>query len=122
MPSLKERWAPNHVAPDAIPMAGFCSQHPAFEGVSFQAYAQRANRFRDHGFDIVMVDGRARTACMEQALPKVRPGGGILILDNAERPRYEHGRELLDGAAAIEPKAAGVAGQLVPKHAAVHGG
>ena len=98
--SVEESWTPIHIPPDPSPVAGFCSQQPGFEGLSFQSYALGADRFPDGFFDIVLVDGRARSACIRYALPKVRTEGGILILDNAERPRYEQARELLDGVAA----------------------
>jgi hypothetical protein len=38
-------------------------------------------------FDLVIVDGRARVACVRAAVAKVKPGG-LLILDDAEQPRY----------------------------------
>jgi hypothetical protein len=36
----------------------------------------------DHTFDLVLVDGRVRTECMQHAIPKIRPGGH-LMLDNS---------------------------------------
>jgi hypothetical protein len=36
------------------------------------------------GFDIVVIDGTFRTACVDPALAHLRPGG-FIILDNAER-------------------------------------
>lgn len=95
---MGESWTPLQIPPEAAPVAGFSSHYPGFESVSFQAYAQAANRFPDGCFDIVFVDGRARDACIRNALPKVRPGGGILMLDNAERPRYEQARGVADSA------------------------
>lgn len=42
----------------------------------------------DYGeFDLVLVDGRARSACLRHAQHHVAPGG-LLVLDNSERPRY----------------------------------
>ena len=35
----------------------------------------------------VVVDGRQRAACLEQALPKLRPGG-LILFDNSGRRRY----------------------------------
>ena len=97
-PKLQKEWTPLLVPPDATPIAEFCSEQPGSEGLSFQAYVRRAEGFEDGGFDVVMVDGRARSACIRHALPKIRRDGGILILDNAERPRYEPGRALADAA------------------------
>lgn len=39
-------------------------------------------------FDFVSIDGRARVACFPRALQLLRPHGGVLVLDNAERPYY----------------------------------
>ena len=38
--------------------------------------------------DFAIVDGRARTECCHEILPKIKKGG-ILILDNSERKRYK---------------------------------
>lgn len=38
-------------------------------------------------FDLVVVDGRARVASMLAALPHLAPGG-LVVLDDAQRPRY----------------------------------
>lgn len=50
-------------------------------------YVPAIDDFPDEYFDVVVVDGRERVRCFERALPKVRPGG-MLILDDTERPRY----------------------------------
>jgi hypothetical protein len=47
-------------------------------------------------FDVVLVDGRCRVHCAEISKPLVKPGG-ILILDNSERPRYEPIHRLMEG-------------------------
>ena len=57
-------------------------------GGRFEQYARAIDAFPDHSFDIVMVDGLARRACVQHALPKVKPGG-YLILDNSEWPEFE---------------------------------
>ena len=51
-------------------------------------YFQALNDIRDHSLDFAIVDGRARTECCYEILPKIKKGG-ILILDNSERKRYE---------------------------------
>ncbi len=38
-------------------------------------------------FDLIVIDGRAREACLEKALPRLAPGGMILF-DNTNRRRY----------------------------------
>ena len=38
--------------------------------------------------DFILVDGRARNACLCTAICKLKKEGGILVLDNAERKNY----------------------------------
>ena len=51
-------------------------------------YFRALNDIQDHSLDFAIVDGRARTECCNEILPKIKKGG-ILILDNSERKRYE---------------------------------
>ena len=51
-------------------------------------YFRALNDIEDHSLDFVIVDGRARTECCHEILPKIKQGG-ILILDNSERKRYD---------------------------------
>jgi len=53
-----------------------------------EAYAAVIDEFEDGSFDLVIIDGRARTRCAAHAMSKVAPGG-LLLLDNADRPRYQ---------------------------------
>ncbi|MDQ3655590.1 MAG: class I SAM-dependent methyltransferase [Chloroflexota bacterium] len=46
-------------------------------------YMDVLQQFPDRSIDIVLVDGQARAVCATGSLPKMRPGG-LLILDNAE--------------------------------------
>lgn len=39
-------------------------------------------------YDVAIVDGRTRVACCNHAVGILKPGG-LLLLDNAERPRYQ---------------------------------
>lgn len=41
-------------------------------------------------FDLVVVDGRARVACLQAAIPCLAPGG-LVVFDDAQRPRYRAG-------------------------------
>jgi hypothetical protein len=61
---------------------------------SLQKYVSAIDAYPDRTFDIVFIDGRCRTQCAAHALPKVRPGGYI-VLDNSERPSYEAANRLL---------------------------
>ena len=73
----------------------FASGGELFRGQSFQRYVTSIDQFPDTSFDLVVVDGRARPSCVKRGMPKVRPGG-MLLLDNAERRHYQRARALLD--------------------------
>ena len=53
----------------------------------FSRYVSVIDEFPDETFDIVFIDGRSRAACLHRAIPKVRPGG-IIVLDNSDRSYY----------------------------------
>lgn len=57
-------------------------------GMSFENYASEINNYEDGSIDLICVDGRARTECFVLALTKLRKGG-LLVLDNSERIRYQ---------------------------------
>lgn len=71
---------------------GFVSSR--YPDMSFEEYVKTISAFPDESFDLVSVDGRARTSCILHALDKVRCGG-YLMLDNSERRRYHAGKDLL---------------------------
>ena len=54
----------------------------------FAAYVAAIEEHPDDSFDVVVVDGRERARCLTAAMPKVRPGG-LLIVDDADRERYQ---------------------------------
>lgn len=53
---------------------------------------------RDSGkkFDVILVDGRDRVCCAENALPALTPGG-VLIFDDFEREKYQSAVAILAG-------------------------
>lgn len=61
---------------------------------SFEDYVKSIDRYPDNHFDLVSVDGRARTGCIFHAAFKVRVGG-MLVLDNSHRERYKEGIDFL---------------------------
>lgn len=54
----------------------------------FVDYVSQLLTFDDHSIDVLLVDGRARTECALIGIRKLKPGG-MLVLDNAERPWYK---------------------------------
>jgi hypothetical protein len=53
-----------------------------YPGMTVDDYVRSIDILPDRTFDLVLVDGRARTACIEHAISKIRPGG-YLMLDNS---------------------------------------
>lgn len=72
----------------------YASTDAAHKELSFRSYAEAIDSYPDRFFDLVVVDGRARQACIRHALVKIRPGG-YLLLDNSDRPHYQSEKALL---------------------------
>ena len=75
-----------------------CTYRSAFgeyQGRLFSEYVKVIDQFVENSFDVVFIDGRARDSCFVHAYKKVKPGG-ILILDNSERRRYQLVHETLE--------------------------
>ena len=62
------------------------SEKPGFEGLDFADYVAALDDV-DGSFDLVVVDGRARSACFHRAITRLAPGG-VLVFDNVDRRRY----------------------------------
>lgn len=65
----------------------FASADPASHGKNYRSYVTCIDRYPNEHFDAILIDGRARTACIQHSIPKLKRGG-LLILDNAERSYY----------------------------------
>jgi len=85
---------PGETGGDPADPARYSSSDPDQAGKSFRAYASAIDGFADGSFQVVVVDGRARPACLRHAMPKVAPGGWLL-LDNAERASYGRAQQML---------------------------
>ena len=62
------------------------SRRRGHEGLDFDNYVRAIDEVSGE-FDLVVVDGRARVACVRQALPRLADDG-VLLLDNADRDEY----------------------------------
>jgi len=80
---------------DAADPTSFASGEPPYSSCSFEAYVSSIDGYPAESFDMVIVDGRARQTCLGHAHSKVKVGGW-LILDDAERDRYQRAQSLLD--------------------------
>ncbi|MCE7926754.1 MAG: hypothetical protein DYG98_27260 [Haliscomenobacteraceae bacterium CHB4] len=65
----------------------FASGAKGMENMSFEKYARTIDQFPPAYFDLILVDGRARPSCIQQAMPHLKTGG-FLIIDNTERSYY----------------------------------
>lgn len=74
------------IGADAEPVAGYVSEKRGWEGRSFQRYVSAIEEETGQ-FDLIVIDGRARAACLAHAVKRLAPGGMILF-DNSQRERY----------------------------------
>lgn len=84
-------------ATHAAPGQGVRSSRAGHEDLDFTDYVHAIDDYPGP-FDLVVVDGRAREACLRRALPRLAVGG-LLVFDNVDRARY---REALDAEAGID--------------------
>jgi hypothetical protein len=81
-------------APSHISDPNYGTTKKNLRGSSFREYASFIDRFPDRSFDIILIDGRSRNACIRHAIRKVQASGHI-ILDNSERAEYADGISVL---------------------------
>ena len=62
------------------------SQRKGWEGLDFSCYVESLLA-QDGQFDLIVIDGRCRNACLEAALSKIS-SDGVILFDNADRKRY----------------------------------
>lgn len=67
---------------------GFQPALSARQEEAYREYFSLIENYPDNYFDFILIDGRARVKCGEHAIPKLKPGG-MLVLDNSERKRYQ---------------------------------
>jgi SAM-dependent methyltransferase len=76
------------VPADPQPVADrrFLSGKSGYHGQTFKAYVEAINRWPGT-FDLIVVDGRARAACLAKAADRLAQGG-MIVFDNSHRRRY----------------------------------
>lgn len=55
---------------------------------NFLAYPKFITQFPENHFDFILVDGRERVECCKNSISSLKPGG-VLVLDNSEREKYQ---------------------------------
>lgn len=66
----------------------FGSYQAGYGNVNFKDYVSSILIYPDESFDLILVDGRARCACLKVAQSKLKPGG-LLVLDDSARSIYQ---------------------------------
>jgi len=66
--------------------SGIGSSKAGFTDLDFTAYVEAIDGVQGD-FDLVVIDGRAREACLPRALERLAPGG-VIVFDNVDRQRY----------------------------------
>jgi predicted O-methyltransferase YrrM len=82
--------------PDEGANEHFASTDHRYRGMNFESYVRAIDAYPEGAFDLVVVDGRARTACMRLAMPKIKRGG-FLLLDDSYRGEYSEAMNALGG-------------------------
>lgn len=62
------------------------SRKSGFECKDFSAYVSAIEE-EEGSFDLIVIDGRAREACLAKAVGQLAPGG-LIVFDNVDRERY----------------------------------
>jgi hypothetical protein len=75
-----------HVPPVASSHPKVPSGRKGNDALDFEDYVTSINAV-DGTFDLIVIDGRARTACLEHATTQLAPDG-VVVFDNAARLRY----------------------------------
>ncbi|MEC7754118.1 MAG: hypothetical protein VYB44_08830 [Bacteroidota bacterium] len=78
----------------SLDQINFSAEEYPIKDELFRTYSAYITRFKDEYFDMVVVDGRARATCAVNAISKIKEGG-VLVLDNSERRRYDLVHETL---------------------------
>jgi hypothetical protein len=84
MPNVRLRLIPPDAADSFNPAYG--STKPGWRDKSFEAYVKAIDSETGQ-FDVIVIDGRARVACLEHAAGRLAPGG-IIVFDNSKRAPY----------------------------------
>lgn len=77
----------NLVEPTAAAAPVCPSGRAGWSGLDFVPYV-RAIRDAGGPFDLIVIDGRARSACLDEAVHHLAPDG-LIVFDNTHRRRYE---------------------------------
>lgn len=75
------------IEPDAETIPGYVSNKPGWKGSSFNQYVTAIDR-EPGEYDLIVIDGRARGACLAHAAKRLA-SDGMILFDNSGRARYK---------------------------------
>jgi predicted O-methyltransferase YrrM len=78
------------------------SRKKGFAGQDFSAYVAAIDSVTG-SFDVIVIDGRAREACLAAAVGRLAPGG-VIVFDNVERRRYRKAIASLGSTIAVDAR------------------
>jgi len=82
--------------------AAVTSRKPGFAGLDFSEYVGAIDRV-DGLFDVIVIDGRAREACLPRAIGRLSPDG-LIVFDNVERSRYRRAIAMLGDTVEVDSR------------------
>jgi hypothetical protein len=68
-------------------ISNYLSFDETYFDFEFSSYVKEIDKYPDSFFDIIVIDGRARSSCIKHSLNKVNRNG-YLIIDNSDREYY----------------------------------
>lgn len=71
---------------EPVPGHAVPSAKPGYADLDFTAYVAEIDDVAGP-LDLIVIDGRAREACLDRAVERLA-GGGLIVLDNVDRARY----------------------------------
>ena len=82
------------VEADPIPVQDsfYRSRKAGERGQTFRDYARAIEADPDALYDLIVIDGRVRTACLSHGIERLAPGG-LIVFDNTHRARYRRAIE-----------------------------
>jgi hypothetical protein len=83
------------VSPVPTPTPVIGSAKPGHAGLDFSSYVAAIDAV-DGLFDVIVIDGRAREACLRRAVGRLAPDG-LIVFDNVDRQRYRDAIGALGG-------------------------
>ena len=58
-----------------------------YSSLDFSEYVKEIDNYPDERFNLIIIDGRSRPSCIKHSIKKLNKNG-LIILDNANRKRY----------------------------------